>query len=350
MRRRITFVVAAVGAVPAFGITLVGVAVLATASSSEPAAASAAAADIPPEYLRLYKQAAAEYELGPDGWAYLAGVGKVECDHGRSTAVGCDRGESNSAGARGPAQFLDPTWAAYGVDADGSGTADVYEPADAIFGMANYLHASGAPADWHRALFAYNHSEAYVADVSSWAQEYLAQDQATNVVVVLPGSGWLSPLPSFPGEQCDSRIVADVEALARAYGLFVSDCYGGPPHDPNGEHPLGLAVDAAPADGNWNRTLRAAQDFGWTPACAAAGCIGVGPFRAILYNGYPGHGDPAHSDRPHIHFSWQHAPAAPFSRAQWVKTLLPAPTSSNAACTGGRSHDRRRGAGRRCNG
>jgi hypothetical protein len=135
-------------AVPMLGMGLVGVAVLSAASAATPAAPSAAAGDIPPEYLRLYQEAAEHYDLGPDGWAYLAGVGKVECDHGRSTAMGCHRGEANSAGARGPAQFLDGTWDAYGVDADGDGTPDVYAPADAIFGMANYLHASGAPADW----------------------------------------------------------------------------------------------------------------------------------------------------------------------------------------------------------
>ena len=41
------------------------------------------------------------------------------------------------------------------------------------------------------------------------------------------------------------------------------------------------------------------------------------------YNGYPGHGDPRHSAVPHIHLSWQHAPAAPFSRAAWVRVIRP---------------------------
>jgi len=41
--------------------------------------------------------------------------------------------------------------------------------------------------------------------------------------------------------------------------------------------------------------------------------------RFIGYNGYPGHGDPAHAGaNAHIHFSWVHAPAAPYTQAAWV--------------------------------
>jgi hypothetical protein len=44
--------------------------------------------------------------------------------------------------------------------------------------------------------------------------------------------------------------------------------------------------------------------------------------RVILYNGYPGHGDPAHAGaNAHIHFSWQHAPARPFTPAAWVDAM-----------------------------
>jgi hypothetical protein len=61
-------------------------------------------ADIPANYLALYQEAASAYGLD---WAILAGVGKVECDHGRSTLEGCNPpGTVNRAGARGPMQFL----------------------------------------------------------------------------------------------------------------------------------------------------------------------------------------------------------------------------------------------------
>jgi hypothetical protein len=288
--------------------------------SAPPAGGPASVPDIPPQYLALYRAAAERYTLGADGWSILAAVGKVECDHGRSTLIGCHRGEANHAGARGPAQFLPTTWAAYRVDGDGDGDRDVYDAADAVFGMANYLRASGAPGDWRHALFAYNRADWYVDKVLAQASEYRAVSSASGTIVAGAGA-WLVPLPGFPGERCDARIVPDVVALVRAFGIHVSDCFGGAPHALNGEHPLGLAIDASPRDGDWRRTEALARHLGWTEACAASGCPGRGPLRVVLYNGYPGHGDPRHSGTPHIHLSWHHGPAAPFARAPWVQVI-----------------------------
>lgn len=126
--------------------------------------------EIPALYLRLYQQAAARYGLD---WAILAGIGKVECDHGRDPDPACTQeGAVNSAGAGGPMQFVASTWARYGVDADGHGGANRWDPADAIFSAANYLRASGAPGDYERALLAYNDAAWYVAEVRHWARLY----------------------------------------------------------------------------------------------------------------------------------------------------------------------------------
>jgi len=133
-------------------------------------ASAKAQAEIPPEYLQLYMRAASRYGLD---WAILAGIGKVECDHGRDPDPSCTKeGAVNSAGAGGPAQFLAATWRQYGVDGNGDGVADRWDPADAIFGMANYLHASGAPGDYRKAIFAYNHAGWYVDEVEHWASLY----------------------------------------------------------------------------------------------------------------------------------------------------------------------------------
>ena len=142
-----------------------------TGSGEETDGVSALArAEIPPEYLRDYEQAARRYGLD---WAILAGIGKVECDHGRDPAPSCTQeGAVNSAGAGGPMQFLAGTWAEYGVDAEGDGTPDRWNSADAIFGAANYLRASGAPGDYRKAIFAYNHAEWYVEEVENWAAKY----------------------------------------------------------------------------------------------------------------------------------------------------------------------------------
>ncbi len=129
-----------------------------------------ARAEIPPEYLRYYEQAAERYGLD---WAILAGIGKVECDHGRDPDPSCTKeGAVNSAGAGGPMQFLASTWARYGVSAQGGGRPDRWNPADAIFGAANYLRASGAPGNYKAAIYAYNHASWYVEEVESWAARY----------------------------------------------------------------------------------------------------------------------------------------------------------------------------------
>jgi len=135
-----------------------------------------AKAEIPPEYLRYYQQAGQRYHLD---WAILAGIGKVECDHGRDPDPSCTKeGAVNSAGAGGPMQFLASTWARYGVAPDG-GAPDRWNPEDAIFGAANYLKASGAPGDYKKAIFAYNHAEWYVEEVESWAARYRGSPTTT---------------------------------------------------------------------------------------------------------------------------------------------------------------------------
>ncbi|HWF34831.1 MAG TPA: lytic transglycosylase domain-containing protein [Solirubrobacteraceae bacterium] len=124
---------------------------------------------IPAAYLHDYWRAAREYGLD---WTKLAAVGQIESDQGRSQTPGVAQG-TNPAGATGPAQFLRSTWARYGVDADGRGNSNPYDPADAITAMAAYLKASGAPQDWRAALHTYNHSTAYVDAVLALSRRYL---------------------------------------------------------------------------------------------------------------------------------------------------------------------------------
>jgi hypothetical protein len=130
-----------------------------------------ATADIPAGYLRLYRQA---IRRCPGlSWSVLAGVGKVESDHGRARLPGVRSGW-NQAGAAGPMQFgigkgrAGNAWARYG-----SGRrADVYRPAKAIPAAARYLCAHGAPRRLDAALYAYNPSWSYVARVKRWAARY----------------------------------------------------------------------------------------------------------------------------------------------------------------------------------
>ena len=145
-----------------------------TASTSLAGGPSALAlSGIPPSYLVLYLGAA---QTCPGLlWGVLAGIGKVESDHGQSDAPGVHSG-ANFAGAEGPMQFEPATFAQYAVDADPSMPLSVYDPADAIYTAAAMLCANGAasgtPAGISQAVFAYNHSQSYVASVLAWAARY----------------------------------------------------------------------------------------------------------------------------------------------------------------------------------
>jgi cell wall-associated NlpC family hydrolase len=138
-----------------------------------------AISDIPPAYLALYMSAAGTCPSLP--WEVLAGIGKVESDHGQSTAPGIHSG-TNFAGAEGPMQFEPATFAQYAVKADPSAPLSPYNPADAIYTAASMLCAngavSGAQAGIRQAVFAYNHSWSYVSQVLVWAARYTAPSPA----------------------------------------------------------------------------------------------------------------------------------------------------------------------------
>ncbi|HEX8206822.1 MAG TPA: lytic murein transglycosylase [Solirubrobacteraceae bacterium] len=110
---------------------------------------------IPPFLLPIYQAAGMEYGVR---WEVLAAINEIETDYGRNLNV-------SSAGALGWMQFMPSTWKSYGVDANGDGKKDPYNPVDAIFAAAKYLKAAGAETDLRRAIFAYNHADWYVESV-----------------------------------------------------------------------------------------------------------------------------------------------------------------------------------------
>jgi Peptidase family M23/Transglycosylase SLT domain len=139
-----------------------------------------AVADIPPNYLTLYRDAAARFGLD---WPVLTAVGKVETNHGRNRN-GC---APNFAGARGPMQFLEPTFV-HAAKLAGLSDPDICDPADAIPAAAAYLRSNGAPAEWQRALFRYNPADWYPPLVMGWAERY---GYGARVVWPVEG-GWIS--------------------------------------------------------------------------------------------------------------------------------------------------------------
>jgi hypothetical protein len=110
---------------------------------------------VPPFLLPIYQAASIEYGVP---WQVLAAINEIETDFGRDLSV-------SSAGAVGWMQFLPSTWARFGVSADGRGKPNPYDPIDAIFSAARYLHAAGAATSMAHAIFAYNHAGWYVDSV-----------------------------------------------------------------------------------------------------------------------------------------------------------------------------------------
>jgi membrane-bound lytic murein transglycosylase B len=106
------------------------------------------------ELLGYYREAQRRFRVP---WNVLAAVNFVESKFGKLRSA-------SAAGAQGPMQFLPSTWHRYGLG------GDVTDPHDAILGAANYLRASGAPANLRRALYSYNRSGAYVDAVLRYAR------------------------------------------------------------------------------------------------------------------------------------------------------------------------------------
>jgi murein DD-endopeptidase MepM/ murein hydrolase activator NlpD len=110
----------------------------------------------------LWQQAGQAYGIE---WQVLAAINKVESNFGRNMGP-------SSAGAVGWMQFMPSTWDRWGVDANGDGIADPWNPQDAVFAAARYLAAAGGRDDIARAVLAYNHAQWYVDEVLQLAQTF----------------------------------------------------------------------------------------------------------------------------------------------------------------------------------
>lgn len=133
------------------------------------------------------------------------------------------------------------------------------------------------------------------------------------------GGGKFVNIPGFPGEMIDRRLLTDVRMLQRRYKIFVTDGYSmSDVHAPNGEHPIGLALDIVPdkaAGGTWNDIdglARWAEPRQNEPRS---------PFRWVGYDG-----DANHGRGHHLHLSWNHSAIKPGRTARTVYTVrCPAP-------------------------
>ena len=118
--------------------------------------------EIPPFLLPIYQACGTQYGIP---WQVLASINKIETAFGTNLNV-------STAGAVGWMQFMPATWQAYGVDANGDGRRDPYNPVDAICAAARYLKAAGGDTNLRNAIFAYNHATWYVDEVMLYARQY----------------------------------------------------------------------------------------------------------------------------------------------------------------------------------
>ena len=92
---------------------------------------------IPPFLLPIYQACGTQYGIP---WEVLASINRIETAFGTNLNV-------STAGALGWMQFIPSTWEAYGIDANGDGRKDPYNPVDAICAAARYLKAAGGEED-----------------------------------------------------------------------------------------------------------------------------------------------------------------------------------------------------------
>jgi hypothetical protein len=118
--------------------------------------------EIPPFLLPIYQACGTEYGIP---WEVLASINKIESDFGTNMGP-------SSAGAIGWMQFLPSSWEAFGLDANGDGKKDPYNPVDAICAAAHYLKLSGGDHDLYKAIYSYNHADWYVQEVLGYARAY----------------------------------------------------------------------------------------------------------------------------------------------------------------------------------
>jgi murein DD-endopeptidase MepM/ murein hydrolase activator NlpD len=154
--------------------------------------------EIPPFLLPIYQACGTEYGIP---WQVLASINKIETAFGTNLNV-------SSAGAMGWMQFIPSSWEMYGLDANGDGRKDPYNPVDAICAAANYLKAAGAEENLYDAIFAYNHADWYVQEVLLYARAYgkLPADLVGSLTGLTEGA-------HFP-VAADARYADDISARA----------------------------------------------------------------------------------------------------------------------------------------
>lgn len=252
--------------------------------------------DIPAPLLEAYRRAGLSCPGLP--WTVLAGIGKVESNHGRfggavlqpngdvvppilgpvldgstpgTQAVPLPPGGSpwhshpTHDRAIGPMQFLTGTFQQFGVDGSGDGVASPHNALDAIPSAANYLCGpDGEVTSLRDAIFKYNRSDVYVQQVLDFASRYGVAPVfagADPIALINHPSVSMGPAQRDDLEAglIDPQLVAILLSLAQHHEFYISSlqtghsiCVARTGTYPNcriSRHASGRAADLATFDG-----------------------------------------------------------------------------------------------------
>ena len=252
---------------PLAGLAMVmlslGAIVQAYSNPLDPEPSEFALEDIPEALLGHYRAAGRTCPGLP--WTVLAGIGKVESDHGRfggaTLAANGDVSprilgpvlDGSTPGTRaiplpggspwhdhpthdralGPMQFLTDTFRAHGVDGNGDGTANPHNAIDAIHSAARYLCGqSGEVTDLREAVMTYNRSEAYVDEVLDYAFRYGAAPLfagADPIALIEHPNVSMGPAQEadLRAGLIDPQLVAILLSLAQEHTFYISSLQTG---------------------------------------------------------------------------------------------------------------------------
>ncbi len=286
--------------------------------------------DIPPILLRLFIAEAQQCPGLP--WTVMAGISKVESNHGRfaGSTLGPDGvirpriigiplngtngiarivdsddgrwdGDTVWDRAVGPFQFIPGSWRIFGGDGDNDGIADPNNVHDAVPAMRRHLCPDGQIIDIEAAIFSYNRSQAYVDAVLEWARRYTGP-LATAAV---PIAGYAMVVPA--------ALVAEA-ALSRAHHDYAAWDLGIPVGTPLFAMTSGTVTTASsagifPEDPNrCGTTVTLAGVDGATYTYCHLSQLAVVPGQVVgagtpigLSGGQPGAPGAGNTTGPHLH-------------------------------------------------